>query len=366
MKALKEYSRDELYELVWTEPMANLAPKLGISDVGLKKRCRAWGIPTPSRGYWAKLQAGQKVQKAPLPETWTVEKKKTRLPQAPEEVRRFTPPVTYDPTLLVAAAKRTYTQLARKRPKTQLAHVSGPGLLTTEVAPENVDRACCLWESLVEALEQAGLKLVPQSESVITDGVEELSLKLVERMSPYERPYDKATDFRWSYSVPPAKVKAFVKTGFLAFQAHDIGTENVRQWKDTPLGPLDDKIEAIAQGLAELLQRKHEIKLEEEEWQRKREEERRLEAIEEQKRMIEKDRREALIERATEFRQAEAIRSLLTRLQALDQDEHLLDEFLAWANGVADRHDPCTAILRRARDGDDPVKPKPWWQRRAS
>ena len=80
--ALGKMSREELYEAVWSEAMATLAPKLGISDVGLKKRCLNLGIPTPSRGYWAKLQNGKKVKKEPLPATWTVMKKKKRLPKS--------------------------------------------------------------------------------------------------------------------------------------------------------------------------------------------------------------------------------------------------------------------------------------------
>ncbi|WP_434480441.1 hypothetical protein [Gemmatimonas sp.] len=60
-------TREELYERVWTEPMAVLAPKLGLSDVGLKKTCARLRIPSPPRGYWARLAAGQKIRRTPLP-----------------------------------------------------------------------------------------------------------------------------------------------------------------------------------------------------------------------------------------------------------------------------------------------------------
>ena len=43
-------SRDDLYELVWSKPMRDLAKDFGISDVGLAKRCRRLGIPVPGRG----------------------------------------------------------------------------------------------------------------------------------------------------------------------------------------------------------------------------------------------------------------------------------------------------------------------------
>lgn len=63
----KEPSREELYQLVWTKPIATIAGELGISDVALTKRCRKLGIPTPRRGHWAKLEAGKTVIRPKLP-----------------------------------------------------------------------------------------------------------------------------------------------------------------------------------------------------------------------------------------------------------------------------------------------------------
>lgn len=61
--------REELYRLVWSVPGSRLAIQLGISDVGLSKVCRRHFIPRPPRGYWARLEAGQKPRKMPLPKT---------------------------------------------------------------------------------------------------------------------------------------------------------------------------------------------------------------------------------------------------------------------------------------------------------
>lgn len=62
-----QFTRQELYELVWSEPASKLGPQLGISGVGLAKACRRGDIPVPERGYWARLQAGKPVVKRPLP-----------------------------------------------------------------------------------------------------------------------------------------------------------------------------------------------------------------------------------------------------------------------------------------------------------
>lgn len=52
-------SRQELYDLVWSQPMSKLADRFGISNVALKKTCARAEIPTPDRGYWAKKESGK-------------------------------------------------------------------------------------------------------------------------------------------------------------------------------------------------------------------------------------------------------------------------------------------------------------------
>jgi len=62
-----EFTREELYNLVWSEPMSRLAKKYNISDNGLRKICKKHSIPMPQLGYWQKIQYGYKVVKTKLP-----------------------------------------------------------------------------------------------------------------------------------------------------------------------------------------------------------------------------------------------------------------------------------------------------------
>jgi integrase len=48
----------ELIQQVWTKPSAQVARDYGISDCTVGMRCKALGIPKPSRGYWTKVAAG--------------------------------------------------------------------------------------------------------------------------------------------------------------------------------------------------------------------------------------------------------------------------------------------------------------------
>jgi hypothetical protein len=63
----REFTRKQLYELVWSQPMRTIAANVGISDVALAKHCRKAHIPAPPRGYWARKQAGKPVTQIRLP-----------------------------------------------------------------------------------------------------------------------------------------------------------------------------------------------------------------------------------------------------------------------------------------------------------
>jgi hypothetical protein len=65
---MSRYNREELYELVWREPMQKVAKEYGVSDVAIGKTCRKLYIPVPIQGFWNKLAVGKPVRpRPPLP-----------------------------------------------------------------------------------------------------------------------------------------------------------------------------------------------------------------------------------------------------------------------------------------------------------
>jgi hypothetical protein len=48
--------------------MTKVAADYGVTSTALKKTCKRHKIPTPERGYWAKLEHGKRVRHDPLPE----------------------------------------------------------------------------------------------------------------------------------------------------------------------------------------------------------------------------------------------------------------------------------------------------------
>lgn len=109
-------SRQDLYELVWSKPMRELAKDFNISDVALAKRCRRLSIPVPGRGYWARLDAGQTPHRPKLPEReseWRDQSVLTVPPSKdapPHFLSAIDPLVTLDQGEISAARERERAQ----------------------------------------------------------------------------------------------------------------------------------------------------------------------------------------------------------------------------------------------------------------
>lgn len=59
---------EDLIAYAWSAPMRDLAQKLDMSDVGLRKLLAGYGVGPPPQGYWNKVRAGKPVPKPPRPE----------------------------------------------------------------------------------------------------------------------------------------------------------------------------------------------------------------------------------------------------------------------------------------------------------
>jgi hypothetical protein len=60
--------REELYWLVWAEPMTKIAARFEVSGSYLAWVCEALAVPRPPRGHWAILAIGKATPAPPSPE----------------------------------------------------------------------------------------------------------------------------------------------------------------------------------------------------------------------------------------------------------------------------------------------------------
>ncbi|WP_170246121.1 hypothetical protein [Methylobacterium gnaphalii] len=184
--------------------MSRLAAEFTISDVGLKKTCQRHRIPTPPRGYWAKLEAGQKPKQAIF-----VEVKDARLNQIeiganavalPEPVReviaarraerkleRLWPPkldpVAFEPvTAPHPAVHETIKALRRCKPTEAAVEAIGDGLCGVSVGRKSIERAAFVLDAMARALSDRGRQLEPSGPAMqVVDGPDKVIIVLKER-----------------------------------------------------------------------------------------------------------------------------------------------------------------------------------------
>jgi hypothetical protein len=58
---------EDVIAFAWSAPMRDLAARIGISDVGLKKLLRGLGIAAPPQGHWNRVRAGRQILAPPKP-----------------------------------------------------------------------------------------------------------------------------------------------------------------------------------------------------------------------------------------------------------------------------------------------------------
>lgn len=120
----RNLTREELHELVWSTPILKLAEKYGLSDRGLAKICAKHLVPTPPRGYWAKVDAGQPAKRTRLR---AVANEGLHNIQINSSMARLSDSVRA--ALAVAKAEKVFAN--------KLGKLKGPRTTTEITAPEN-------------------------------------------------------------------------------------------------------------------------------------------------------------------------------------------------------------------------------------
>lgn len=197
-------SREALYEEVWRAPMTIVAPRYGLSDVGLMKICKKLRIPLPGRGYWAKLKAGRPTRTLPLPPLAAGARTppgpiplseqeaalRAQVQDALLQTRQCQPAIgvpseLVDPHPLVRAAA------ARLRQRDGWDHPAGvrtapKEVLDIQVTKSCLDRALRLMDTLLKALEPSGFTAwmdTEKGETLLVGGGTTLSISIVEQIA---------------------------------------------------------------------------------------------------------------------------------------------------------------------------------------
>lgn len=250
-------TRQELYRMVWSSPIRDLSVKHNLSDVAFLKICKRHNIPTPPRGHWAKIKAGQCIASIPL-----LNPEKNPLIWLPQPEQRS---VTHP---LIVAAVQAYalerelgqsisvsSTLDKPDPLINLTGqafkraVIGPTGLIEQVRQDHLDirvsrreinRALCLMDALIKALSQRGITTsICGDVTVVHILGETLAVQLVEKT-------------RLKTGNKRRKASKGKRVGSGHFEFHIL--ENLpagvsRLWRDTPRFRLESRLAEIMVGL---------------------------------------------------------------------------------------------------------------------
>jgi hypothetical protein len=198
--------RDDLYKLVWSEPVHTLAKNYGLSDVGLAKICRRMGIPLPGRGYWTMKRSGKTMPVTPLPPANETTVREVRIYKREKEVRQESfveePEIIKNerlPENLITVTQRLYkpdvlteiTEKALRKAEPDdwgRLKAYGQGCLDVRVSRGSVHRALLIFDFLIKALNKRGYVVSAKPRGTKISILEEpIDIRLVESTKRSER-----------------------------------------------------------------------------------------------------------------------------------------------------------------------------------
>jgi hypothetical protein len=360
-------SRSELYDKIWSVAMWKLAPELGLSDVGLKKLCRRNGIPTPARGYWAKLEAGHKVKKDPLPlkENNAPEETYTFNPQ-PERTAATSEPDTYSEELAKVKDIIVKENLASPHTliletKRLLSHkeVDDYGMLQTwrqgclhlRVSPQSLVRALRIMDTFIKGCSKMGYLVENEKDkrgTFVSIKGEKVYFAIEEKTTRTDHVLPKKdenekTQRAWSYH----RRWDFHPTGKLWFELKGFSSGAWKDGKKT----LEDQFQDIFLGIlkAATALRNWHIQMEQDAKRRREEEQRRFAEL--QRREREKQQLQELEALAVRWNTSKVLRDFIAqveqRVKSNPNSIELTGLFEKWKTGAsqhADRLDPLQRI----------------------
>jgi hypothetical protein len=151
---LKELSRQQLYDLIWSKSIADVAAEYDVTEATVKNHCNNRKVPRPRQRYWKKLAAGYKPHKKPLPavadEIFEAEAQK-RVPKLLALPESGAP--------LHAQANQLLMALNKIKPREKkLVHLEDPNFPEVTVSKPLVERAAQAFHVLLKTLEPLGIE----------------------------------------------------------------------------------------------------------------------------------------------------------------------------------------------------------------
>lgn len=386
--ARKIFTREQLYELVWSTPMLKLSKTFGLSDVGLAKTCRKHDIPLPPPGYWAKVQAGQTPPKTKLPRSDIVDRIELNELTAAElesQAKLEANAEARTPIILAIAEtlRGAHPLVSSARETLAQGKVNDLGIidlpenskLNISVSRAQSNRALRVMDAIIkyavsehhDALPGPAIKMFGETvpfgikESTVAIQEEPAKIELKERYEFLHSRYNTRYE-------PTGKLTLFIDVDQYVVSGIR------RQWRDTGnrkiedyLGKFYEGVIEVATKLRESTEEKKRREIAAEEARKKREIQEKHWAEVRKQQSKEQARLDGLLSQVKSFRLAEDIRAFVeaycqAKLNGVtDQDSiNKIEQWSQWALLHADRFDPTRPSPSSILDERIPEEPRRW------
>jgi hypothetical protein len=373
-------TRSQLYEKVWATPMQKLAREFGLSDVGLAKLCQRHEIPLPGRGYWARIQFGQKPERTALPDAKKPHMENIVIFRSEAPVREAITSGDKMPILKIeVATDRAITHPIARRIEKAIAKASkdGRGMLlarTGFIVPVRVSetalpRVLRILDALFVAIEEAGhtvdwpkpyntqVKIITLGEKLgfsVTEAVNRTEHKLTKEELVHQKQVSWWHPPQWD-DKPSGRLRFALESCEYSYLRH-LWKDGKRQILEDCVGEIFTNCEITAKAVKRERERQAEL-------ERLRIEGQRREA-EAAARKAEYDRRaEAVKKLAHAWKESKLIKEFVLELQETlaiaglpESEKKDLELMIEWSTRHADYVDPLTDLKWVIRQFKNP----PW------
>lgn len=364
-----EFTRKELYEIVWSTTLSKLTQQYAYTNDGIKKICKQFDIPMPDGSYWSKLKFKKQFKKEKLnpifsgvdkiiltkrEEGNSVNVNQTPLTIRTKEIENDTkaplivPEKLSKPDILIQNTKDLYN----RRKKERYYWNEKIDSVSISVQDEHLDRAFRIMDTFIKLLRFRGHAFRNDRNNrgpliVVKDVEFHFSLREAQKRIPSEKEYESST---------------YLPTGILVIKIGE--SYNIKEWKDSSeklekqLAKIVAKIELDADKELIWLEecRLHAIQRAEEDKIRKEFQARKEKELSKTKR---------LFSDAEKFNKATIYRNFIKATEQNANTENNLTEelidWIKWANDKADWFDPITKRqdeLLNDNDINDILNPK--------
>jgi len=287
-----DLTRRQLYDLIWSHELPQVAAHLGVSDWHIRQICEIHRVPLPTAAFWRDRAAGRRAKQAiftstmdvalevisfkgskpfaplpvsePAPTVKVVTPKREVVPRARPKQTEWAKIDRPHPALLpVAAALRT-----AKPDERGVVFARGADIPSTSVGRPSIERAIFVLDAIIRDLERRGIgiKLSGQWFSA-TRGEQSVDFKLAEKIAKVkhvptvvdlqaeaQRLRSGGSDYEWYWSKAYPEFD-YLLTGTLKFSMSLWGSRGRRlDWQDRKTFSLEDQVAEIVAALEERLE----------------------------------------------------------------------------------------------------------------